>query len=190
MVSEARQENNQLGILLTGHGAGLGILAQIYSHSHVESSDYSNNVVLKSGLRSLTTTPIITNYDPSTILSFSSSSSSSVIRSCINVNDGDYYKLKSCHSCTKPLRPDQDIYMYRGDEGFCSEECRNRQIMLDERKEKESAQLAKKKMAAASISTTDCRGCETCRLLEDLRRRRRRRQNDNKPKHQPILSIS
>ena len=115
MVSVARKENNRLGILLTGHGAGLGILPQIYSHSHVESNnDYNSNVVLKSGLRYLTTTPIITKYYSSILTSSSSSSSSSsVVRSYINVNDGDYSGLKSCHFCSKPLRSDRDIYMYR-----------------------------------------------------------------------------
>ena len=119
MVSLARKETNRLGILLTGHGAGLGILPQIYSHSHVESNnDYNSNVVLKSGLRYLTTTPIITKYYSSILTpssSSSSSSSSSVVRSYINVNDGDgdYSGLKSCHFCSKPLRSDRDIYMYR-----------------------------------------------------------------------------
>ncbi|KAE8691385.1 Oligouridylate binding protein 1B isoform 1 [Hibiscus syriacus] len=42
--------------------------------------------------------------------------------------------LASCHFCRKKLHG-KDIYMYRGETGFCSEECRSRQIMMDERKE-------------------------------------------------------
>ncbi|KAK9099625.1 hypothetical protein Syun_026670 [Stephania yunnanensis] len=37
------------------------------------------------------------------------------------------------------LKPQMDIYMYRGDKGFCSVECRCRQIHLDEIEELEAA---------------------------------------------------
>ncbi|KAF8388703.1 hypothetical protein HHK36_025383 [Tetracentron sinense] len=43
--------------------------------------------------------------------------------------------LSSCHLCRKKLHG-QDIYMYRGEKAFCSTECRYRQIVNDERKEK------------------------------------------------------
>ncbi|GMI88540.1 hypothetical protein like AT1G74940 [Hibiscus trionum] len=42
--------------------------------------------------------------------------------------------LSFCHLCRKNLHG-KDIYMYRGETGFCSAECRSRQIMMDERKE-------------------------------------------------------
>ncbi|XVF48856.1 hypothetical protein PTKIN_Ptkin03bG0222000 [Pterospermum kingtungense] len=42
--------------------------------------------------------------------------------------------LSSCHLCRKKLHG-KDIYMYRGEKGFCSTECRSTQIMMDERKE-------------------------------------------------------
>ncbi|KAL2327301.1 hypothetical protein Fmac_020728 [Flemingia macrophylla] len=42
--------------------------------------------------------------------------------------------LSSCHLCRKNLHG-EDIYMYRGEKAFCSNECRSRQIMMDERKE-------------------------------------------------------
>ncbi|XP_030535894.1 FCS-Like Zinc finger 17-like [Rhodamnia argentea] len=45
--------------------------------------------------------------------------------------------LKSCHLCRKKLSPRKDIYMYRGDQGFCSVECRDRQIVIDEMREME-----------------------------------------------------
>ncbi|XP_061361915.1 FCS-Like Zinc finger 17-like [Gastrolobium bilobum] len=51
----------------------------------------------------------------------------------------DFCFLKACNLCNKQLRPDKDIYMYRGDQGFCSIECRNRQIVLDEMRELESS---------------------------------------------------
>ncbi|GMH16602.1 hypothetical protein Nepgr_018443 [Nepenthes gracilis] len=43
--------------------------------------------------------------------------------------------LSSCHLCRKALHG-KDIYMYRGEKAFCSAECRQRQIVMDERKEK------------------------------------------------------
>ncbi|XP_004243694.1 FCS-Like Zinc finger 13 [Solanum lycopersicum] len=43
--------------------------------------------------------------------------------------------LSSCNLCQKKLHG-KDIYMYRGEKAFCSTECRYRQIMMDEQKEK------------------------------------------------------
>ncbi|KAK3410654.1 hypothetical protein EUGRSUZ_J02600 [Eucalyptus grandis] len=59
---------------------------------------------------------------------------SNTARCCIC--DTDCF-LKSCHLCQKRLSPHKDIYMYRGDEGFCSVECRERQIVIDEMTEME-----------------------------------------------------
>lgn len=44
--------------------------------------------------------------------------------------------LESCFLCKKPLGNNRDIFMYRGDTPFCSEECRQEQIDMDEAKEK------------------------------------------------------
>lgn len=43
--------------------------------------------------------------------------------------------LSSCHLCMKSLHG-KDIYMYRGEKAFCSEECRQRQISIDENVER------------------------------------------------------
>ncbi|CAL9750293.1 unnamed protein product [Musa acuminata subsp. burmannicoides] len=40
--------------------------------------------------------------------------------------------LEYCSLCRRKLQEGQDIYMYRGDRAFCSEECRCRQIFMDE----------------------------------------------------------
>ncbi|KAI9087071.1 hypothetical protein K1719_031032 [Acacia pycnantha] len=49
----------------------------------------------------------------------------------------DHYPhfLEACHLCKKVLQ-NRDIFMYRGDTPFCSEECRQEQIDMDEAKEK------------------------------------------------------
>lgn len=45
--------------------------------------------------------------------------------------------LDVCYSCKKPLGHGRDIFMYRGDAAFCSEDCRWRQIASDdERRQK------------------------------------------------------
>ncbi|KAK4718792.1 hypothetical protein R3W88_017130 [Solanum pinnatisectum] len=44
--------------------------------------------------------------------------------------------LDSCFLCNKPITRNRDIFMYRGDIPFCSEECRQEQIDMDEAKEK------------------------------------------------------
>ncbi|KAK3031481.1 hypothetical protein RJ639_035516 [Escallonia herrerae] len=46
--------------------------------------------------------------------------------------------LRTCGLCKRRLSLARDIYMYRGDTAFCSLECREQQMNLDERKEKRS----------------------------------------------------
>ncbi|CAD5171831.1 unnamed protein product [Musa acuminata subsp. malaccensis] len=53
--------------------------------------------------------------------------------------------LKACFLCRKELSPHKDVYMYRGDQGFCSEECRRDQILLDERTEAEASAIGRMK---------------------------------------------
>ncbi|KAK9690301.1 hypothetical protein RND81_09G118800 [Saponaria officinalis] len=49
--------------------------------------------------------------------------------------------MKYCHSCKMKLDHGKDIYMYRGEKAFCSEECREREIYFDQSK------LKKKRLA-------------------------------------------
>ncbi|KAM3370136.1 hypothetical protein ACQJBY_017810 [Aegilops geniculata] len=39
--------------------------------------------------------------------------------------------LDACALCAKLLARDSDIFMYKGDTPFCSEECRHEQMQLD-----------------------------------------------------------
>nr|GMD32159.1 protein mard1 [Ipomoea batatas] len=61
--------------------------------------------------------------------------------------DSDF--LSSCHLCRKKLSG-KDIYMYRGETAFCSTECRYRQIVMDEHKEKCSSEISR----SADISSS------------------------------------
>ncbi|XP_051199348.1 FCS-Like Zinc finger 7 [Lolium perenne] len=40
--------------------------------------------------------------------------------------------LDACFLCKKSISRDRDIFMYRGDAAFCSEECRQEQMCMDE----------------------------------------------------------
>ncbi|KAJ7963350.1 Protein of unknown function (DUF581) [Quillaja saponaria] len=79
--------------------------------------------------------------------------------------------LKTCNLCNKKFSPDKDIYMYRGDQGFCSVECRNRQIALDEIRE---LQTSTKQMVSSyrqQRCSNDARN-ETRLILEELQSQR------------------
>ncbi|KAK4479198.1 hypothetical protein RD792_014709 [Penstemon davidsonii] len=82
--------------------------------------------------------------------------------------------LESCHLCHKPLSFDKEVYMYMGDLGFCSVECRDRQIYVDEMKEIEIS--TKKILASFRQRRRDGGGrCETSgNLLDEYRQRRQR----------------
>ncbi|KAM0865565.1 hypothetical protein ACQ4PT_043189 [Festuca glaucescens] len=47
--------------------------------------------------------------------------------------------LDACALCTKPLARDSDVFMYRGDTPFCSEECREEQMQLDAVRSRQTA---------------------------------------------------
>uniref|UniRef100_A0A1J3ILP1 FLZ-type domain-containing protein n=1 Tax=Noccaea caerulescens TaxID=107243 RepID=A0A1J3ILP1_NOCCA len=40
--------------------------------------------------------------------------------------------LSHCYTCNKNLDHKQDIYIYRGEKGFCSSECRYQEMLLDQ----------------------------------------------------------
>ncbi|KAJ8535799.1 hypothetical protein K7X08_034200 [Anisodus acutangulus] len=78
--------------------------------------------------------------------------------------------LKCCFLCNKSLKLDKEVYMYKGDLGFCSVECRNRQIYLDEIKEMETC--TKKMLRSFLRCGDDGRRCsETSALLEEYKQR-------------------
>ncbi|KAL0397426.1 UNVERIFIED_CONTAM: FCS-Like Zinc finger 2 [Sesamum calycinum] len=61
------------------------------------------------------------------------------MRSAAAYYDYDNYQphfLDSCFLCHRPLNHNTDIFMYRGNTPFCSQECRQEQIEMDEEVEK------------------------------------------------------
>lgn len=60
--------------------------------------------------------------------------------------------LKACFLCKRRLIPGRDIYMYRGDSAFCSLECRQQQMNLDEKKDKCSLVASRKDYMKNSVA--------------------------------------
>lgn len=58
--------------------------------------------------------------------------------------------LKACLFCKRRLGPGKDTYMYRGDQAFCTTECRYKQIVIDERRERFSATACKGDQASTT----------------------------------------
>ncbi|CAL1376291.1 unnamed protein product [Linum trigynum] len=99
-------------------------LLQISGHHHDQ--HHTNHVITKS----------LTALLPPSLPSSSSSSSSSPD------DDGHLVLLlQSCHFCSTRLSPKKDVYMYKGDQGFCSRQCRDKQVKLDEINEAEESNL-------------------------------------------------
>ncbi|KAL8040194.1 hypothetical protein ABFX02_10G082300 [Erythranthe guttata] len=65
--------------------------------------------------------------------------------------------LSACNLCRKNLHG-KDIYMYRGEKAFCSTECRHRQIVVDERKEKCSSEASRLPAAAEVAGSPYAKG--------------------------------
>ncbi|XAR48691.1 hypothetical protein NMG60_11031589 [Bertholletia excelsa] len=53
--------------------------------------------------------------------------------------------LDRCSLCRRKLLPGKDIYMYKGDEAFCTVECRCRRMVMDEEEKKISSSLSQGK---------------------------------------------
>ncbi|KAK4269018.1 hypothetical protein QN277_022227 [Acacia crassicarpa] len=84
----------------------------------------------------------------------------------------DFCYLKTCNLCNKKLSPDKDIYMYRGDQGFCSIGCRNRQIVMDDMKELERSRKKKTVSSNYRHCRNESRRLETRLILKDLQMQR------------------
>ncbi|XP_062028250.1 FCS-Like Zinc finger 6 [Rosa rugosa] len=61
--------------------------------------------------------------------------------------------LRACGLCKRRLVPGRDIYMYRGDTAFCSLECRQQQMTLDERNDKCSSSASTAVVAGHHVSS-------------------------------------
>ncbi|KAI3818601.1 hypothetical protein L1987_12414 [Smallanthus sonchifolius] len=62
--------------------------------------------------------------------------------------------LEACTLCSKPLGQNSDIFMYRGNTPFCSQECRQEQIENDEARERRWKVSSKKSKETSKKSAT------------------------------------
>jgi endogenous inhibitor of DNA gyrase (YacG/DUF329 family) len=58
----------------------------------------------------------------------------------------------SCALCSKHLARDSDVFMYKGDTPFCSEDCRDDQMRLDARQAVKAAATRQKHFSSATTS--------------------------------------
>ncbi|KAL3613650.1 hypothetical protein CASFOL_041724 [Castilleja foliolosa] len=64
--------------------------------------------------------------------------------------------LDSCFLCNRSLSQNHDIFMYRGNTPFCSQECRQEQIEMDEADEKRwKISTSRSKLNSESAKETD-----------------------------------
>ncbi|XP_047339136.1 FCS-Like Zinc finger 3 [Impatiens glandulifera] len=62
--------------------------------------------------------------------------------------------LDSCFLCQKSLGKNCDIFMYRGNTPFCSQECRQEQVEIDEAKQRRWKRNSVKKSSDSTTTTT------------------------------------
>ncbi|KAM7463096.1 hypothetical protein LguiA_031217 [Lonicera macranthoides] len=95
--------------------------------------------------------------------SSSSSSSSSTTTTCSSTSSCSSSHptpttttsfLDYCFLCRQKLLLGNDIYMYQGDRGFCSVECRSRQIYMDEEEKVKRSICSLAAMRTRSISSS------------------------------------
>ncbi|GER47604.1 hypothetical protein STAS_24718 [Striga asiatica] len=65
--------------------------------------------------------------------------------------------LRSCGLCHRLLGPGRDIYMYRGDTAFCSQECREQQMKQDERKERRAGMAKEEETQSPEVAAAATR---------------------------------
>ncbi|CAN6249900.1 unnamed protein product [Urochloa humidicola] len=71
--------------------------------------------------------------------------------------------LDACALCAKPLGRGSDIFMYRGDTPFCSEECRCEQMQLEAVRARRAGRRQQRSSGADSRSR--CRGQQESRKV-------------------------
>ncbi|KAL7591878.1 FCS-Like Zinc finger 3 [Lactuca sativa] len=67
----------------------------------------------------------------------------------------DPHFLEACTLCSKPLGQNSDIFMYRGNTPFCSQECRQEQMGIDEGREKRCKRRVSKKASSEIKKSTE-----------------------------------
>ncbi|XP_016462115.1 FCS-Like Zinc finger 3-like [Nicotiana tabacum] len=69
--------------------------------------------------------------------------------------------LDACFLCQRPLGHNTDIFMYRGNTPFCSQECRQEQMEMDEANERKWKLYSKKSSKNTHRTKTETPAKET-----------------------------
>ena len=77
------------------------------------------------------------------------------------VGEQGRHELDACALCAKPLKRDSDVFMYRGDTPFCSEDCRHEQIRLDAVCERRAARRMQQRFASGTEARQESRKVST-----------------------------
>uniref|UniRef100_A0ACD5V358 Uncharacterized protein n=1 Tax=Avena sativa TaxID=4498 RepID=A0ACD5V358_AVESA len=64
----------------------------------------------------------------------------------------------ACALCTKHFARDSDVFMYKGDTPFCSEDCRHEQMHLDAAYARQAARAVTRRQKQFSSGTASGRG--------------------------------
>ncbi|KAL3815229.1 hypothetical protein ACJIZ3_016497 [Penstemon smallii] len=73
--------------------------------------------------------------------------------------------LDSCFLCQRTLSQINDIFMYRGNTPFCSQECRQEQIEIDEANEKKLKRSSSKRSNTVRQSKESTKECDTNKIV-------------------------
>ncbi|KAH9616470.1 hypothetical protein KSS87_014964 [Heliosperma pusillum] len=113
--------------------AGLRVVLTLEGHEKgVISSKSNNNTIINKATTILMNNVTMTNK-PQSHRSGQSAQFSTITTTTTTTTENF---LDCCFLCRKELLLGKDVYMYKGDRGFCSIECRSKQILMDDEKNK------------------------------------------------------
>ncbi|RCV35129.1 hypothetical protein SEVIR_7G226700v4 [Setaria viridis] len=75
------------------------------------------------------------------------------------------HALDACALCSKPLSRNSDIFMYKGDTPFCSEDCRDEQMQFDAIRARQAARSSAGRRQPYSSGTESRRGHQESRKV-------------------------
>ncbi|XP_074307228.1 uncharacterized protein LOC141642347 [Silene latifolia] len=99
--------------------AGLRLVLTLEGHEKGVSSKSNNNTIINKATTILMNNVMMMNKPQATAIATATTAENF---------------LDCCFLCRRELLLGKDVYMYKGDRGFCSTECRSKQILMDDEK--------------------------------------------------------
>ncbi|KAG1359393.1 hypothetical protein COCNU_08G008390 [Cocos nucifera] len=129
------------------------------SSSLSSSSSFSSSLNASSNLLGSDANPSLFPYTPSSLASRWRGRDRETPRFfCESISGGGagaggHHFLDACFLCKKPIAANDNVFMYRGDAPFCSEECREEQMEMDEALENNRKKFFSSSLKNSSSST-------------------------------------